>query len=69
MSPELRQKLLELHYDLLPEGEAAELRRRIENEPELAAAYAEVQKTAAIFAQAARLTVPNPLSSDRRISP
>lgn len=58
MTPELRQQLLELHYDLLPEAEAAELRRRIESEPEMAAAYAEVQKTAAVFAKAARLTVP-----------
>jgi uncharacterized protein YfaS (alpha-2-macroglobulin family)/uncharacterized membrane protein len=58
MTPELRQRLLELHYDLLPEGEAAELRRRVESEPELAAALAEVEKTAAIFAQAARLPIP-----------
>ena len=49
MTPELRQKLLELHYDLLPDGEAVELRRRMESEPELAGAYAEAQKTAALF--------------------
>jgi uncharacterized membrane protein len=58
MTPELRQQLLELHYDLLPEGEATELRRRIASEPEMAAAFAEVQKTTAVFARAARLTVP-----------
>jgi hypothetical protein len=60
MIPELRQQLLELQYGLLPEGEEAALHRRIETEPEVAAAYAEIQKTASLFAEAARLNAPRP---------
>jgi len=37
MDAETRQRLLELVYDLLPEGEAAELRARIEADAETAA--------------------------------
>ena len=58
LDPETRQRLLELYYDLLPEEEAAELRRRLEAEPELARAYAETEKFAGVLAQAARLEEP-----------
>ncbi len=55
MDAETRQRLLELVYDLLPEGEAAELRARIEADAEMAAAYREAQETARLLAEAARL--------------
>ncbi|MBN2579223.1 MAG: hypothetical protein JXB10_09550 [Pirellulales bacterium] len=58
MSVALRQQMLELHYGLLPETEAAELRRRIAAEPELAKIYSEVQQTAALLAQATKFTQP-----------
>ncbi|NQU22661.1 MAG: hypothetical protein HQ567_15400, partial [Candidatus Nealsonbacteria bacterium] len=50
-----RRRLLELVYDLLPPAEAAELRRRIDAEPELARAYEEARTTAGLFAEASRL--------------
>jgi len=49
-----RQRLLELVYDLLPEAEAAELRRRITAEPELARAYEQARQTAKLFGEAAK---------------
>jgi alpha-2-macroglobulin-like protein len=55
MDSETRQRLLELVYDLLPEDEAAQLRGRIESEPEMAAAYRQAQETASLLAEAARL--------------
>jgi len=58
VDPETRQRLLELVYDLLSESESAELRRRIEAEPELAEAFAETQRTARLLTEAARLSVP-----------
>ncbi len=53
-----RQQLLELVYDLLPEAEAAELRRRMQSDAELAQAFAEAQATASLAAQAARRKAP-----------
>jgi len=55
MDAETRQRLLELAYDLLPEAEAAELRRQIESDPNIAKAYGEAQETAKLLAEAARL--------------
>ena len=62
--PETRRLLLELVYGLLSEDEAAELRRRIESDAELAAAYAEAQAAAGLFAASARLVAP-PISLKR----
>jgi len=56
MDSETRQRLLELVYDLLPEGEAADLRARIQSDAEMAAAYREAQETARLLAEAARLS-------------
>ena len=50
MDSETRQRLLELVYDLLPEGESAELRGRIQADAEMAAAYREAQETARLLA-------------------
>jgi hypothetical protein len=58
VDPVTRQQLLELIYDLLPEPQAAELRRRLDTEPELAEAYAEARRTAGLLADAARLEAP-----------
>jgi len=55
---ELQARLLELLYDLLPDDEAAELRRRVDGDPAVAAAYAEIQRTAKLLADAARLQAP-----------
>jgi uncharacterized protein YfaS (alpha-2-macroglobulin family) len=55
MDSETRQRLLELVYDLLPEDEAAELRKKIESDPEMAAAYRQAQETARLLGEAARL--------------
>jgi len=55
MDDPTRRRLLELIYELLPEEEAAELRRRIDAEPELAAAYDEARAAAELFGEAARL--------------
>ena len=53
LDPQTRQRLLELVYDLLSEAEAAELRRRIDADEELARGYAEAQDTAGLFSEAA----------------
>ena len=58
VDPETRQRLLELYYELLPDEEAAALRRRLEAEPELARAYAQTRKLAGVLAQAARWEEP-----------
>ncbi|MHC4178641.1 MAG: MG2 domain-containing protein, partial [Planctomycetota bacterium] len=58
MDSQTRQRLLELVYDLLPDPEAAELRRQIDADEEVARAYAEAQDTANLLAQAARLSAP-----------
>lgn len=58
VDPETRQHLLELAYDVLPEDEAAELRRRIDSEPELSQAYGEARAMADLLAAAARLDEP-----------
>ncbi|MEX2118991.1 MAG: MG2 domain-containing protein [Pirellulales bacterium] len=55
LSPDLHQRLLEFVYDLLPAQESAELARRIEAEPEMAAALAQVRSDTARLAAAARL--------------
>ncbi len=58
MDSQTRQRLLELVYDLLPETDAAELRRQIDADPQLARAYAEARDTASLLARAARLPAP-----------
>jgi len=59
VDPKTRERLLELVYEVLPEDEAAELRRRIEREPELAQAYAEARRTADRLAEGAKLVHPS----------
>lgn len=59
MDSQTRQRLLELVYDLLPEPEAAELRRQIDADEDLARGYAEAQDTAKLLARAARRAAPN----------
>ena len=54
----LHQQLLELVYNLLSTDEAAALLRRIETEPEIAAAYEKAQRTARSIALAARTEAP-----------
>ena len=56
------EKLWEYHYGLLSEVEAAALRVRLEQEPELAAAYEQVQQATSQIAQAAKVTPSRPLS-------
>jgi hypothetical protein len=58
VDPVTHQQLLELVYDLLAAPQAAELRRRIESEPELAEAYVEARRTAGLLAEAARVEAP-----------
>lgn len=55
---QLHQQLLELTYDLLPEDEASALRNRIESEPVVAKAHADVTRQAALLAAAAKLEAP-----------
>lgn len=55
---ETRQRLFELAFDLVPEEEAAELRRRIEREPELAKTWAAVQESVGLLDAACRLKSP-----------
>ncbi len=55
---ETRRRLLELVYDLLSDEEAAELRRRIESDPEIARAHQEAVATSELFSEAARLELP-----------
>ncbi|TWU54535.1 A-macroglobulin complement component [Rubripirellula tenax] len=52
---ELRQSLLELHYDLLDEPEAAKLRSAIQTDAEVAAMWAETLALAETMATAAKL--------------
>ena len=58
VDPELRQRLLELIYGLLPEDEAAALGSQVAAEEELAQADAEAQETAALLRAAARRDAP-----------
>ena len=51
----IQQSLLELHYGLLDDTEAAQWRRHIETEADVAAAWAEVLKLTGQFAEAAKL--------------
>ncbi len=52
------QRLLELHYDLLPDNEAVELRAEIERDVELSRAFDNARRTADLFALAAKLEEP-----------
>ncbi len=52
---DLKQLLLELHYDLLDDNEASELRARIENEPQVAAAWSQTLRLAGKLASAAKV--------------
>ena len=52
---ELKQQLLELHYDLLEHNEAQQLREQIQNDPEVAAAWADTLRLAGKLASAARI--------------
>ncbi len=54
-SNNLQQTLLELHYGLLDEADAARWRKRIESEADVALAWAEVLKLTGQFAEAAKL--------------
>ncbi len=54
---DLRQQLLELVYDLLPDDEAAALRQRIAAEPDVFAAFTKAQQTAGLLAEAVRAPV------------
>ena len=54
---ELRQALLELHYDLLDEPEATELRAAIVSDADVAAEWANTMKLAGKIADAAKLPV------------
>ncbi len=51
----IQQTLLELHYGLLDDAEAARWRKRIESEADVALAWAEVLKLTGQFAEAAKL--------------
>lgn len=55
---ELEQQIWEFVYDLLPEDEAATVRRRIAAEPDAARLHDDVRRQAALLAQAARLELP-----------
>ncbi len=75
IDPKVHQRLLELVYDLLPDEEAADLRARIESDPETARAYAEAEQTAGLLAEASRLhrarvelDLPEPTSGTGRTS-
>ena len=54
-SANIQQTLLELHYGLLDDAEAARWRKRIESEADVALAWAEVLKLTGQFAEAAKL--------------
>ncbi|QEG40588.1 MG2 domain-containing protein [Roseimaritima ulvae] len=65
---ELQQDLLEMHYGLLDDAEAARLQHRIHTEPEVAALWAETIQMAGKFADAARLTgLPTPAADDAEL--
>jgi hypothetical protein len=66
---QLKQQLLELAYDLLSDNEAAALWRRIETEPDVAAAYSAAQRAAGVFAVAAKVRVPKVELAARRCHP
>lgn len=51
-----RQQLLELVYEALPEAETERLRARIQEDPDVAAAYEEARSTAGLIAAAARIS-------------
>ena len=51
---ELRQALLELHYDLLDEGEAQQLRAAIESDPDVAGEWAATLRLAGKLTDAAK---------------
>ncbi|MCA9137224.1 MAG: hypothetical protein KDB00_10705 [Planctomycetales bacterium] len=53
---DLRQSLLELHYALVDDDEAAELKRRIETDPKVAKLWAETLVVAGKFAEAAKVS-------------
>lgn len=55
---ELEQQIWDFVYDLLPEDEAAAVRRRIAAEPDVARVHDDVRRQAALLAQAARLELP-----------
>ena len=55
---QLEQQIWEFVYDLLPEDEAAALRRRIAAEPDVTRLYDEVRRQAALLAAAAKLELP-----------
>ena len=64
---ELRQALLELHYDLLDESEATALRTAIVSDADVAAEWANTLKLASNIADAAKLPVqtePTALAAD-----
>jgi len=74
VEPETRRQLLELVYGLLGDDEAAELRRRIASDPELADAHSEAMKMAGVFSDAAKLELPrisliHPMAEDRTAKP
>src|SRR5262245_21432122 len=58
-SPELREKMWELCYDLLPEGERSALIARIKSDPHAARLYAEVRLQADLVGYAATIDDPS----------
>ena len=58
-SPELREKMWELCYDLLPEGERSALIARIKSDPHAARLYAEVRLQADLVGYAAAVEDPS----------
>ena len=55
---ELEQQIWEFVYDLLPQDEAAALRRRIAAEPDVARVHDGVRRQVALLAEAAKLELP-----------
>ncbi|TWT82499.1 MG2 domain protein [Planctomycetes bacterium CA13] len=66
---ELRQSLLELHYDLLDQDEAQKLRQRISTDPQVAAEWSETRKLADKLAEAAQIprsaSIPSSTASEQ----
>ncbi|MCI0361207.1 MAG: hypothetical protein L0211_22225, partial [Planctomycetaceae bacterium] len=58
-SPELREKMWELCYDLLPEGERSALIAQIKSDPHAARLYAEVRLQADLVGYAATVDDPS----------
>ncbi|NNE00656.1 MAG: hypothetical protein HKN47_25350, partial [Pirellulaceae bacterium] len=52
---DLKQTLLELHYDLLDDNEASAVRERIQSDPDVAAAWAETLRLAEKLSSAAKM--------------